>query len=164
MTVGKIIFFCIIFVLACLGSYYVEPSKIKTDSLSAICTIFSVLAGLILAIYALHISSIDYTHNMPNHISDAIVWDSEKAINRLSYFFYLYLIVLSLSFIVILGQSIDIKSDLLCLFFHYSAKSTVFFSIFAGGMSFFVPIELKYIQERKVLEAKKKQSSQFPKT
>jgi len=159
MSLFKVIFTCLICIVAFFSALSIDPSLIKIDALTAICTIFSVLAGLILAIYALHISSIEYSNTMPIQTANAVVWDSKKSINRLSYFFYLYLIVLSFSLIVIIGQSIPTKSEWLISIFYLSSKLTVFFSVFAAGMSFFVPLELKYIQERKVAEANEKRNN-----
>jgi hypothetical protein len=154
MAISKIIFLSVVFIAAFIGAWFIEPTLITADILSAICTIFSVLAGLILAIYALHISSIESAPAKSAQVANALVWDSKKSINRLSYFFWLYLIVLSFSLIVIVGNSIPSQSEFFTKLHIVSARATVFFSIFAMGISFFVPIELKYIQERKILESK----------
>lgn len=151
--VSKYILFALLLTGAALGAGYIDPAKISADALSAICTIFSVLAGLILAIYALHISSIETAHNKGPQLGSALVWDSRKSVSRLSYFFWLYLIVLSLSLVVIVTESIPNASGLLVEFRTIAARLTIFFSILAAGMSFFVPLELRYIQERKILEA-----------
>lgn len=142
------------FVLSVAGAVSVDPTKIEDGMLSTICTIFSVLAGLILAIYALHISSIESINGMPKSTHKAIVWDSRKAILRLSYFFWIYLLTLTLALAVIVFKSlaVEVATEVTNCF----AKITVFFSILAMGVSFLIPLELKYIQERKVLEAKER--------
>lgn len=154
MAKAKVVVFLITLILASLGAFFINPTQIQTDALSAICTIFSVLAGLILAIYALHISSIDSAHNKSNPVANAIINDSRKAVDRLSYFFWLYLIVLSCSLAVIISQYIPIESKFFTVGLLIVTRLTIFFTIFAAGMSFFVPLELKYIQERKILESR----------
>jgi hypothetical protein len=145
MLLWKLITLFVIIVISGLAAVFVDPSEVKTEALSAICTIFSVLAGLILAIYALHISSIDNIGGLNSSLSQAVIWDSRKSIARLSLFFWLYLVVLTLSLMVILGQSIPLQGRLFDIANELCTRGAVFFAIFAAGMSFFVPAELRYI-------------------
>ena len=159
MSLWKIFLFIVFLCLSTWGAIFITPAKVDITALSAICTIFSVLAGLILAIYALHISSIDSSNDLSTATANAVLWDSKKAVNRLSFFFCLYLVVLCLSLVAIVGQSISVESTQCSILLAYVTRITIFFSILAAGMSFLIPHELKYIQERKIKEVNQKRKS-----
>lgn len=156
MSPYKVLFFLLVLFLAILSAVFINPDKVVDQALSTVCTIFSVLAGLLLAIYALHISSVESTDKLSDGTYKSLVWDSRKAVLRLSYYFWLYLIALTFSLAVIIARSLDVDSMMLIELADIITRIAVFSSVLAIGLSFLVPLELKYIQERKILEAKEK--------
>ena len=146
----RIFFLFLVFGASFASANAVDVEKIEANSLNIVCTIYSILAAVILAIYAIHSSAIDQYNKEASRLSRTLIWDSKKAIRRLMVFFWLYLIVLGLSLFVIIIRSSNIE---LPWFVDLTVRATVFFSVFSMGASFLVPLELSYIQERRMQES-----------
>jgi hypothetical protein len=141
---SKIVAAIVIAILAGLGSYYAQPLvHDNADAINIIATVFSVLAGFLVAIIAI----VGDPVLLPPGSWRAAELERDKLkaqLARHKWLFFSYLITLALVFATLLLKNVDETLTL------WLERTFLFFGLYSFALSFALPSALMKVQQERI--------------